>query len=452
MAGILYRDPVRAISGGVIYPGARLSVLEPDGETLAAIYADAALDTRLSNPLIADSAGRLPPIYAALGAELVARLVDASGEIVFEETITPDLMPLSVYGADPRDDSGRPLPYATREYFAADTTEHIPTYDGDDLTTPLPNPSTAGESGAFEATYLDPALAYRTILRDRHGRLIYDVADGRVINLPPTAPVLSGALNGDEDGIDLSWTESASPYTTIAGYRLYDADTDALIVDQAGRTYEFTPVESDVLYRFYVVAYDAQGLVSPHSNIVAIQKGATAWTPAWINPGAELGDMTGWTVTQGAMTAAGPTASPSRSPPSGSWCFDGGQGAANSRAYQRVDLLASGVPSAQIDASNTRITMDWNGGAYIQPSPDQPQINFLYRDEDEALIDTYSSGLKAPSTTVGVYRWSSYQEVDTIPAGTRYIDVEMHGRRNTGTYNDASFDDVGAPVIDLISP
>ncbi len=283
MAGILYRDPVRAISGGTIYPGARLSVFESDGETLAAIYADVALDIRLSNPLTADSAGRLPPIYAALGVELVARLVDAGGETVFEEAITPDLMPLAVYGTDPRDDRGELMPGATRTFYAEDTTELAIVWADDSLSEEQANPVQADEFGEFPAVYLDSDRRYRAVLHEAPGnpevrpdvgyyagksyiggRLIYDV------------PVR--LLAGEEpDAVDLRFI--AAGLGDFSGVRTWEPPVGTILEDSGFLSERFDTY--DHIVASFLVEFRAR--TGPYSqdafeSITLIEMGLTLYT------------------------------------------------------------------------------------------------------------------------------------------------------------------------------
>jgi hypothetical protein len=80
----------------------------------------------------------------------------------------------------------------------------------------------------------------------------------------PTAPtnltvtpdaLTSGVLN-------LAWTAPADSGGTISGYRIYDANTDTLVVDQAGTgtTYSHTGRTVGTEYSYYVRAYNAIGI------------------------------------------------------------------------------------------------------------------------------------------------------------------------------------------------
>lgn len=278
MSGVLYRDPIRAIAASTVFPGAACQVLDESGD-MASIFADHELATPLQNPHNADVAGRLPAIYVPID-EARYRFIasDSTGVVIDESGIAADIVPIALTAADPRDSNGALMPNATRTFYASGTNELLDVYTGDDLVTPLTNPVTADSNGNFPDTYLDPELVYRVLLKDRNGRLIYDVEHSSA-SIGPTAPVLAGEFSeADFDpettAIDLSWTASESAPSPIAGYRLYDASDDSLIVDQPGLTYTFgPPLTEDTTYSFYVVAYNEAGIVSPRSNTISLVSG-----------------------------------------------------------------------------------------------------------------------------------------------------------------------------------
>lgn len=274
MSAIQYLEPVRAKDGdGVIARGVlyveNLNVVLP-------IYADPESTIPLDNPLIADSAGWFPPIYTPESIDEVLEdvaltLIDPLGDIVYEDATPVAARPFTLGDTIPLDNNGDVMQGATRSMYYAGTTQLAPIYEDSSLTGQLANPQTADDDGEFPETWLDDVHAHRCVLRTGKGVQLYDIDN---LYLAPhivlTAPVLSGALNGDEDAIDLSWTEATSNLSEIIGYRLYNAATDALIVDQAGRTYEFSPVSLGNTYSFYVVGYDDRGNVTAHSNTVLI--------------------------------------------------------------------------------------------------------------------------------------------------------------------------------------
>ena len=159
-----------------------------------------------------------------------------------------------------------------------------------------------------------------------------------------------------------------------------------------------------------------------------------------VNWDAELGDMTHWTSTVGTMQVR---TSADREPPQGGSIFDGGT-ALLSKAYRRINLSTlTGLDIADVDAGLLDLFVQWWGGTYIQgPPADAPQINVYFRNAALASIYIHASGYKVPTTQVGLMYWDEYLEIAPIPPNTRYIDIEMDADRNTGTNNDAAFDDI----------
>ncbi len=161
---------------------------------------------------------------------------------------------------------------------------------------------------------------------------------------------------------------------------------------------------------------------------------------------AETGDMTGWTTTLG--NPQNRYDQVGRHAPQGVGIYDGGS-SANSSCYQRIDL--STVPTlslTEIDAGTTDLDCLWWGGTFEQGGNDQPQISFIFRNAALGSISQYDSGFKSPTPIVGGMRWEQYHETTDIPTLTRYIDVVMTMKRNTGTNNDAAFDDIRISFIE----
>lgn len=293
MAALVFKDQPRAISDdGDLLPGASLSITLAGLEDVAHVFADPALTVELADPIVADGAGRFPAMYFDQATDYRARLYNAAGALVWDRDPL-ETFPFTYPDVAPLDNDGEPMPLSTFTFWRAETTQLEAIYTDQTLTTELDNPLTADADGVFAAVFFPEDSDYRVKLEDQSGRLVYDIdyyltSQPAQQPIPPTAPVLSGELNGGVTAIDLAWTASTSPLSTIAGYRLYDADTDVLIVDQAGRTYAFSPIAEGNSYSFYVVAYDADSLVSQHSNTVtisvAVSREVITTTRTWVKP------------------------------------------------------------------------------------------------------------------------------------------------------------------------
>lgn len=211
---IRYQDPLRAIVGSTIYPGASVYVLL-DGDALANIYADPTLETPLPNPLTADAAGYLPAIYIhGFVGDVTCRVV-SDGVEVFDLTATFGC-PLSVSVADPKSQSGASLPLATRTFYEANTTVLATIYTDADSGVEATNPQTANAVGEFSPAYIDASSAYRVVLKDGSGRLIYDLN-----SLVSVAPVLTASQSEPGASIDVSWTAAIHPSGVIDNYNVY---------------------------------------------------------------------------------------------------------------------------------------------------------------------------------------------------------------------------------------
>lgn len=172
----------------------------------------------------------------------------------------------------------------------------------------------------------------------------------------------------------------------------------------------------------------------------------------YINGDAELGNADGWTHTVGFIQAVAYGQFGSVVPPQGNYIFTGTtSGSVSTKSYQRFSPLAYGLTIAQIDNDEAHIVVDWWGGTFVAVNPDQPALNIMFRDATLTLLGTHNSGFKNPSTLYPVpvppggtkrMRWDQYQEDVEVPVGTRFIDIELQGKRNQGTFDDSSWDEV----------
>lgn len=192
---------------------------------------------------------------------------------------------------------------------------------------------------------------------------------------------------------------------------------------------------------------------NPVSDLAGAQTGNEQVTLTWstatpiytfVNGDAETGDNSGWTVTVGSLFAR-VSGSTGLVPPQGNYSFDCGQGNASTKAFQRISPLSEGLLIDDVDDGAHDLTVNWWGGRFDQSPGDQPQLNVYCYDASGALLLTHNSGFKNPTTLMGSYLWSQYVDVVTMPVGTRFVDIEMEGKRNAGgsqSYNDAAFDDI----------
>ncbi len=183
------------------------------------------------------------------------------------------------------------------------------------------------------------------------------------------------------------------------------------------------------------VRYRDEGLVwSAWSEPVRFRTAAARLTENLVvNPGAEEG-IDGWSVEEGELESLEERECDGRIPMAGERYFAVGGLCTPTpvgRAAQSIDVSAwsaaidGGAAVAYFDA----LLSDWNGA-------DVPGVELVFRDEAGVQTDV-SARLETRFA-----RWERFEGIAAVPAGTRTIDVVLHGRREAGTGNDSYVDDV----------
>lgn len=158
-----------------------------------------------------------------------------------------------------------------------------------------------------------------------------------------------------------------------------------------------------------------------------------------VNPGAEDGASTGWTVEVGTLSRDDSTPSPAYG--AGSWFFNGGT-SVNTRARQRFTTADLGIPDADIDSGLLWATTEWLFGGFSTQA-DSGVVGFRFLDSGLTEI-SLSLPVKSNFDSDEIWRARSYGV--TVPANTRYIDVVIDMERVVGTNNDGYVDEIRAAV------
>jgi len=157
------------------------------------------------------------------------------------------------------------------------------------------------------------------------------------------------------------------------------------------------------------------------------------------NPGAETGDLTGWTDPTGNGFNIGTTTVPGSHPPfSGAFCFWAGvtgptSGAWTNEIRQDVDLsaLAASIDAGGIDS--------WFAGrartASAGPSNDPARVVVEFLNSGFGVLASFDTGTVLPTNT-----WVPLADFRTVPVGTRTVRVRLLGARSNGGSTDALFD------------
>lgn len=171
--------------------------------------------------------------------------------------------------------------------------------------------------------------------------------------------------------------------------------------------------------------------------------GAAAPDPNYLtNHRAE--SMTGWTTLTG-----NPGVVNNRCPPvlagTGTNGFWGGTSASSSMR-QRISFSSfpADINLPLIDTGTIEVVMSWWGGSWIQTNYDKPRIILRFLNAALAEIGTFDTGVRTVATggSFGSYYWTHYDDLFTVPALTRHIDVDLIFTRTAGTNNDATITDV----------
>lgn len=135
--------------------------------------------------------------------------------------------------------------------------------------------------GAMSLAYINSGLSeltdYRYYVR-AHNAEGGESPNSNTVDSPiggPSVPALDGEIESDHESALLSWTASTTDGGPILGYRLFDADTDTLIVDTmnpATLTYLDSGLASDTEYSYVVRSYTAQTVSAP-SNVIVLDTG-----------------------------------------------------------------------------------------------------------------------------------------------------------------------------------
>ena len=165
------------------------------------------------------------------------------------------------------------------------------------------------------------------------------------------------------------------------------------------------------------------------------------------NPGAEAGDIAGWTQLGPAavIVDSGGKFNKGYYPRTGSFCFAGGYGANGdvSALSQNVPLLGGiqGFTEAQLDSARlvARVEFHYQTWNNFFMRYDQVEVIITFRSATYAEIQTVSSGARTCSTNPG---WCPYSINLPLPKGTRSIDYIMRfTRKDIGGSNIDSYVD-----------
>lgn len=183
---------------------------------------------------------------------------------------------------------------------------------------------------------------------------------------------------------------------------------------------------------------------------VATTFGQFSTTNLLINPGAETGDLTGWTKGGDSNPFAGNPSSgfslgDQFATHSGTNYFVGGSGAYGSLS-QQVSLVGNqGITAAAIDEGTMFASVSfWEQGLNQGQPSDNANITIAFLSGQSTLLGTNAT----PVIDSHNGAWQNYATLYSIPSGTRSIQYTMNFYRNVGSDLDGFIDDNYLAVTD----
>ena len=158
------------------------------------------------------------------------------------------------------------------------------------------------------------------------------------------------------------------------------------------------------------------------------------------NGGAETGDTSGWTVTDGNFAAVALQDGSYPEPAAGTYQFFAEQ-EPYSRMVQTADLskLAHQLGGGGMYAHLSSQVRNWNGS-------DAPSLELQALGPDGALLDSTQAG-----PFLSAY-WQEQRVSLALPPATQTLSVAVRGTRNSGSDNDSYFDELELCVSDIAPP
>ena len=148
-----------------------------------------------------------------------------------------------------------------------------------------------------------------------------------------------------------------------------------------------------------------------------------------VNPGAETGDTSGWTITDAGFVAT--TNLGVGTPYQGSYYFYAGLNDFSSSMYQDINIPASALAYVP----NGTVTLDFEFAQASTPGLDFGKVDLEWYDALGALIST------VPGTNRAPFSWTLYSQSGlAVPTNATRLRIVVTGTRQNGSNDDAAFD------------
>lgn len=157
------------------------------------------------------------------------------------------------------------------------------------------------------------------------------------------------------------------------------------------------------------------------------------------NPGAEAGNLGGWTAEAGSWST--PTSAGSMSAAHSGSRFFYQQSAANGILTQSLDLIALGFVAEALDTGATFNLLGWAGSAFQN---DTGIIEIDWLSATGSLLKTDSSGERGPTDPLG--SWEEVAISRSVPIGTRQCKLRLITINRFGSNSTYCFDDLSLEI------
>lgn len=181
------------------------------------------------------------------------------------------------------------------------------------------------------------------------------------------------------------------------------------------------------------------GAVAALLALAGLAQSASAQGNLLTNPGAETGDLTGWTIGgPGTPIVDNGTFDSGISPHSGTYDFTGRTGASDTLT-QTVSLTgAEGLTAAQIDSGQGLAEISfWEQGLSQGTPSDNASVTVAFYDSSGANLGEFAT----PTIDSHSGDWQQYIGSAPVPVGSRSASYAMNFVRNSGSDLDAFVDD-----------
>lgn len=238
---------------------------------------------------------------------------------------------------------------------------------------------------------------------------------------------------------DEFWASVASDGSDI---RVFDSEGIRLPVD-------VVTIDTDAFTGWMVVKADLSSSVDTELTVDTGGSSPTLASPEALsitNPGAETGDVTGWTSTVGGLIARqdlGQSGDIAPHAGGGTFYFAGGD---NAETVAHQDVAVPAGYESIIDAGGAALDLTWWLGGYSGTGDDDSgsmKITFL-DDMDSQIGDEIQFPQREKDNS-----WEELTVHRLVPAGTRKVRLTMRMVRVDGTQNNAYIDTISASIYQV---